>query len=109
MIVWWFWFGDLDFPWFWILVLVSWMLVVLILGFGELPFQDLGHCAGRLEASQLESCSCFEVAIITFLLGTRQLFHTLGLHDYIYMKTCKLFSCSEVGMISYILAFENLF
>ena len=54
-IVWWFWFGDLDVWWFWILVLLTWMLVVLVLGFGfgELPFQDLGHCSGRLEASQL--------------------------------------------------------
>ena len=49
--------------------LATWMLVVLVLGFGELPFQDLGHCAGRLEASQLESCSCFEVGIIIFLLA----------------------------------------
>ena len=57
------------------------ILDVLILGFGfgELPFQGLGHCAGRLEASQLESRSCFEVAIITFLFGTRQLSYTLGL------------------------------
>ena len=53
--------------------------LVLGFGFGELPFQDLGHCAGRLEASQLESRSCFEVAIITFLFGTRQLSYTLGL------------------------------
>ena len=45
--------------------------LVLGFGFGELPFQDLGHCAGRLEASQLESCSCFEVGIIIFLFGTR--------------------------------------
>ena len=54
-------------------------LVVLGFGFGDLPFQDLGHCAGRLEASQLESCSCFEVGIIIFIFGKRQFFYTLGL------------------------------
>ena len=53
----------------------------LVLGFGfcELLFQDLGHCAGRLEASQLESCSCFEVAIIIFLFATCRLSYALGL------------------------------
>ena len=77
--------NNLDVQWFWILVLVTWILVVLflvwVLGFCfcDLPFQGLGHCAGRLEASQLESRSCFEVAIIIFLFDTPQLFFALRL------------------------------